>query len=125
MNREKIKLLRSKAAAATPGPWFAHGDEGFIGVDSHEATIVATDTHEYCNMNGVRSRADAEYIAEADPTAILKLIKDLGELRKSLKSTKNELRLYKRVLRELLGKHSALLVKTLGEESDTKWKGYI
>lgn len=87
-DREKLKAL---AMAATPGPWFGPRvtDQmpiGMIGVYQADeegpipGAIVCTVGHS--DDDGVMD--DAAYIAAANPTAILALLAEIGELEKAL-----------------------------------------
>jgi len=71
MNIEELKML---AEAATPGSW-AHG----VTWIEHLGGIVALG-------NTARSKQDVAYVAAANPSAILELIRQRDELLAALKA---------------------------------------
>ena len=73
MNIEELKRL---AEAATPGPW-AHG----VTWIEHLGGIVALG-------NTARSKQDVAYVAAANPSAILELIRQRDELLAALKDAR-------------------------------------
>ena len=74
MNIEELKRL---AEAATPGPWSSHPN-GYYGVHSSTGTICSTG----------EKISDALYIAAANPTAVLELIRQRDELLAALKDAR-------------------------------------
>ena len=73
MNIEELKRL---AEAATPGPWFA-------AVSSNMNNSVHVSMGIICNTG--KNIDDAAFIAAANPTAILELIRQRDELLAALK----------------------------------------
>ena len=78
MNTEQINELRKLADAATPGPWIKRGYVLGIGCGVDGVTAVAHHT----------TSADADFIAAANPAAILSLIQQRDELLAALKSAR-------------------------------------
>jgi hypothetical protein len=71
-----LDRLATLAKAATPGPWYIEAQRrgegarsfGVVTVNAHESGYPGAE------MYGVRSAADAAYIAALDPTTVLDLI---------------------------------------------------
>ena len=75
MTQEQINELRKLAEDATPGPWIKRGYVPGIGCGVDGVTAVAHHT----------TSADADFIAAANPAAILALIQQRDELLAALK----------------------------------------
>ena len=70
--------LRALAKAATPGPWEAEGDyksPDIIAGDLVVAVTIASD------MKPPVNKANAEFIAAANPAAVLALLDEVARLR--------------------------------------------
>lgn len=67
-----IEELKAKALAATPGPWIA--DQYFVGTTYGRHNIVSGASEKQMSEN-------AEFIAAANPAAILDLIAELEEVK--------------------------------------------
>lgn len=80
--------LKRLAEAATPGPWYQHG--GIMQVLSHDCETVC----ETFEDDG--ECPDAQFIAAANPAAVLALIADLDEARNGMKHS-CAIRLKKRI----------------------------
>ena len=72
--------LRELAERATPGPW-VHAAPGEVAIVWAGSIIVAD-----CGNKGVsKSDADADFIAAANPAAVLALYAELDQLRAALR----------------------------------------
>jgi hypothetical protein len=78
MTQEQINELRKLAEDATPGPWIKRGYVPGIGCGVDWVTAVAHHT----------TSADADFIAAANPAAVLELIRQRDELLASLKEAR-------------------------------------
>lgn len=90
-----IEELERLAKAATPGPWAV--DEECL--ERHERLYVAKgsegnllgrilEVFENCLVRGKQRVANAEYIAAANPAAILELVAEVRQLREDLQASK-------------------------------------
>ena len=73
MTQEQINELRNLAQAATPGPWYAEG-----GTTNKDVIYVYSEHSDFEVCHGDTS--DSDYIAAANPAAILALIQQRDEL---------------------------------------------
>ncbi len=74
MTQEQINELRNLAQAATPGPWYAEG-----GTTNKDVIYVYSEHSDFEVCHGDTS--DSDYIAAANPAAILTLIAEIDSLR--------------------------------------------
>lgn len=78
MNIEELKRL---AEAATPGPWYAEG-----GTINKDVIYVYSERSDFEVCHGDAS--DSDYIAAANPAAILELIRQWDELLAALREAR-------------------------------------
>lgn len=75
--RSAARLMRERAAVATPGPWHAHEQDGNWYVSSNQWGQVSTGLNEEPSLPEFlmieRDRRDADYIAGMDPAVGLAL----------------------------------------------------
>ena len=81
MTQEQINELRKLAEDATPGPWIKRGYVPGIGCGVDGVTAVAHHT----------TSADADFIAAANPAAILAMIAEIDSLRDEVNGLTGEL----------------------------------
>lgn len=98
MSEEKridLEGLEQKARAASPGPWIVHADGMEFG-SSDRSTNPGIDTADgqvVCwwgtGLCGIPQKADAEFIASANPETVLAMVEELRSLRQQLEQQKD------------------------------------
>lgn len=90
-----LKLLKSLALAATPGPWFWQGNHALLAGQGKRAAILTSSSRNHtdylaeCNADGLLQRLDPQgpnvkFIETAHPSQVLALIGALETARKVL-----------------------------------------
>jgi len=86
MLTESIESLRSKAKAATPGPWHFERiafSDGEFSYERAKGGLIAI--REMNFEQPMRAKFDADYIASANPETVLKLLDALDVMGEALK----------------------------------------
>ncbi|WP_205300341.1 hypothetical protein [Pantoea sp. Ap-967] len=93
--RIDLESLEQKARAASPGPWVVHADGMEFG-SSDRSTNPGVDTADgqvVCwwgtGLCGIPQNPDAEFIASANPEAVLAMVEEIRTLRQQLEEQKN------------------------------------
>ncbi|MDH2013434.1 hypothetical protein N5J66_05555 [Pseudomonas juntendi] len=93
--RIDLESLEQKARAASPGPWVVHADGMEFG-SSDRSTNPGVDTADgqvVCwwgtGLCGIPQNPDAEFIASANPEAVLAMVEEIRTLRQQLEQQKN------------------------------------
>lgn len=91
----KHEALRAAAQAATPGPWTVfdpHCEQETFGIDGDDGTAVV---HYGASVSeGIERHSDAQFIAAANPAAVLALLDERDALRAALDAAKTGLEWY-------------------------------
>jgi hypothetical protein len=92
MTQEQIDELRKLAQAATPGPWVVNGDplvnEGAPHLMTEDGYAIADFWGNESSLGLKGNERNADYIAAANPAAILALIQQRDELLAALKDAR-------------------------------------
>lgn len=84
MTQEQIDELRKLAQAATPGPWVVNGDplvnEGAPHLMTEDGYAIADFWGNESSLGLKGNERNADYIAAANPAAIIALIQQRDEL---------------------------------------------
>lgn len=104
--------LKRLAEAATPGPWYQHGGIMQVLNDGCETVCETFENDGDC--------PDAQFIAAANPTAVMALISDLDEARNGMKYScairlKNEIERLEAERDQLKAENEALLLERGGK----------
>ena len=106
MTQEQINELRKLAQAATPGPWYAEG-----GTINKDVIYVYSEHSDFEVCHGDTS--DSDYIAAANPAAILAMIAEIDSLRDEVNGLTGELESERKRLDWAL-KHDSFFDHTTG-----------
>lgn len=104
--------LKKLAEAATPGHWVAEKDEDTIRVDSSEPLPdIIVWCGSFGDSGGFNSDADKEYIAAANPAAVLALIADNERLKVDLREQKDAKLGLSWAIGEIMGERDKLKIE--------------
>ena len=81
----EIAKIRAAAEAATPGPWDVVGKDRYVdirfGGASANEVIVKWVGFEACDLSTRRTRANAKFIAAANPATVIAMCDEIERLR--------------------------------------------